>query len=143
MLTYILTIGIICCHYLFKIVECALGRQCNDFDLRNGNQCDSTVEICDKNICQCRPGFAKNQTHCISTVEVSPNSSSLIESEGGSHVLATIVPIFILIILVSGVYVHRKYNVINWVVNKINQRRIRTYDEFIIGGDTDDDPPLR
>lgn len=125
-------------------------KTCNATDLDN-QQCSPT-ETCDQSevsslgICACRDGFIRiNDTFCQAPVQpsdtTSVKTSSLVDEKGGSNVIAVIVPTFIILIVICVVYIGYKYKLHSWIKNKINQRSTN-YDEFMIGQDLDDDPPL-
>lgn len=128
-----------------------LGNQCNVYDLRSKSCEDS--EICDENYnsCQCAPGFKQNDNYCIKVEEIPradgdvspPNNSELVNNHTSSSVPSILLWIFICVNIIIVIYVVRKYNIINWMRNKINSFRRSNYDEFMIGQDVDDDPPLR
>ncbi|KAJ8934520.1 hypothetical protein NQ314_013303 [Rhamnusium bicolor] len=139
--------GIFCFIVLFIVV--VGNRQCDTSDLNN-SPCSSDTELCDgsTNSCQCLPGYErKNKTYCVQTVNTSsqstPNYSSLVDNQGsGSIVAGILIPLFLIIFVICGIYVNRKYQILTWIRNKISHRN-ENYDEFMIGQDLDDDdPPL-
>lgn len=80
----------------------------------------------------------------ISSSQSTPNYSSLVDNQGsGSVVAGILIPLSLIIFVICGIYLNRKYQILTWVRNKFN-RRSENYDEFMIGQDLDDDdPPLR
>lgn len=129
-----------------------IARKCNTTDLEN-EQCSAT-EVCNSQnktlslgVCECQNGFVRiNETFCqaldSSTDKTTVKTSSLTDRKGGSSIIAGIVPTFIILIVICAVYIGYKYKLHTWFKNKINQRNTN-YDEFMIGQDLDDDPPLR
>lgn len=135
--------------FLLKYILDNASRQCDPSDL-NSLQCSET-ELCDNSTrsCQCPSGFEReNNTYCvekvISSSQSTPNYSSLVDNKGsGSLVAGILIPLSLIIFVICGIYINRKYQLLTWVRNKFN-RRSENYDEFMIGQDLDDDdPPLR
>nr|CAH7769764.1 unnamed protein product [Callosobruchus chinensis] len=120
-------------------------RRC-EFDAEG--QCSET-ESCNEatNTCQCLPGYERgNETHCVPfspEVDSTPNYSSLVDNQGsGSIVAGILTPLCLIVMVMCGIYVTRRYHLIAWIRSKFN-RRNENYDEFMIGQDLDDDdPPL-
>lgn len=124
-------------------------KSCNATDL--DNQCSATEtcyqsEVSRLGACACREGFIRiNDTFCQAPTQ--PNgtpavkTSSLVDHNSSSNVVATVVPTFVILIVICVVYIGYKYKLHSWIKNRINQRSTN-YDEFMIGQDLDDDPPL-
>ncbi|KAK9886718.1 hypothetical protein WA026_017637 [Henosepilachna vigintioctopunctata] len=153
MLQFVLTISFIT-FVLLNPVHGFVENQCNVHDLRS-KQCEE-FETCDEtsNSCQCLPGYVKVDSYCEKIEQNSgssgnilfpPNSSSLVndKDEGGSAVTGYVLLFFLLFSLIGGIFVTRKYNLLQVVRNKVYSFRRSHYDEFMIGQDVDDDPPLR
>ncbi|KAL3288063.1 hypothetical protein HHI36_002514 [Cryptolaemus montrouzieri] len=152
MLPLVLTISLLSL-LSFNPVHGLLGNECNIYDLRS-KQCDQ-FEICDENTntCRCSSGYVKVDAFCekhkqnpyTEVKSPSPNSSSLINEQkgGGSLITGFLLPLFLLISLVSLVYLTIKYDLASRIRNKVYLLRRANYDEFMIGADVDDDPPLR
>ncbi|KAJ8925364.1 hypothetical protein NQ315_009194 [Exocentrus adspersus] len=126
-------------------------RKCDPEDLISiSSQCSDT-EVCDtfSRSCQCRPGYERyNTTYCkpsiVTSTQSTPNYSSLVDNQGnGSLIAGILIPVFLIVFVICGVYVNRKYQLLAWVRHKMS-RSNENYDEFMIGQDLDDDdPPLR
>ncbi|CAH0550637.1 unnamed protein product [Brassicogethes aeneus] len=119
-------------------------RICNTTDAVTHDCSES--EYCNENKkCTCLPGYTRlNDTFCIQRNNSAPNYSSLVYNNGnGSLVAGIVIPLCLILIVISGVYISRRYDVLDWIRQKINQRN-SNYDEFMIGQDLDDDdPPIR
>ncbi|GLV36327.1 hypothetical protein CBL_08821 [Carabus blaptoides fortunei] len=109
-------------------------------------QC-SENEMCQYNVCKCKLGYTRLGEGCVknmsnqvpSPAPYGPHPKT--PEEGTSHVAAAvIIPIMMILFVIGSVVLVRKYNVVSWVRNKLNQRHT-PYDEVMIGQD-DDDPPL-
>lgn len=72
-----------------------------------------------------------------------PSRASFISDDQDSNnaVAGVFIAIFVIALIVCGVYITYRYRLIAWVRNRMNQRNV-DYDEFMIGQDADDDPPL-
>lgn len=72
-----------------------------------------------------------------------PSRASFVSDDQTSgHVVAgVLISIFVITLVVCGVYISYRYRLVAWVRNKMHQRNV-DYDEFMIGQDPDDDPPL-
>ncbi|KAF2885395.1 hypothetical protein ILUMI_20793 [Ignelater luminosus] len=141
---------------LVFLLNSTLGQQCDITTVVN-KQCSPT-ETCiptkdpKYGLCQCLPGFVRvNNSHCENVTKSNdlsiPKSSSLIDEDadnGSGHVVAGIlIPLFLITIVICGVYFSRKYHVMGYIRSKLYQRN-SNYDEVMIGQDLDDDdPPLR
>lgn len=142
--------------FLVFLLNSALGKQPCDTTTVVSKQCSPT-ETCvpakePKNgNCECLPGHTRiNNTYCENVTKSddppTPKSSSLVnedESSGHGHVVAGIlIPVFLITVVICGVYFSRKYHVVSFVRSKLYQRN-SNYDEVMIGQDLDDDdPPL-
>lgn len=82
---------------------------------------------------------------CIKTDDqTSPKDSSVIENgDSGSVTIYILAPLFLIVFVICGIYINRKYHLVTWIKNKVH-RNNENYDEFMIGQDLDDDddPPL-
>lgn len=134
----------------FYIINLIAGLSFCAQDLKVRN-CSHT-EYCDldTNRCQCMTGFKRlNDTFCIpaTTPENNsiPNRSRLIENENDGSVTAYVItPIVLLVFVVCGIYINRRYHIVTWVKNRMH-RNTEQRDELMIGhdlDDEDDDPPL-
>jgi len=147
-----------CAIILIFLLNTVLGKQtsCDSTTVVN-SRCTATetcVQTTDsKNgYCECLPGLTRvNATFCKNVTKSddspTPRSSSLVDEDEGSgsgHVVAGIlIPIFLIAVVICGIYFSRKYNLVSYVRSKIYQRN-SNYDEVMIGQDLeDDDPPLR
>lgn len=105
-------------------------------------------EYCVLGICQCLPGYISLNNDCIRNKtdqlpKTHPTQSNpVVENDVRQNHLAIVIviPVLLLLVLIGTGIVVRKYNLVNWIRNKINQRDT-PYDEVMIGQD-DDDPPL-
>lgn len=138
---------------LLFVFNPAIGDQSCDILGIVSKQCPPTLTCVPKNnsigYCECLPGRIKvNQTFCKPSDQITAaKSSSLVEenSNGSSgHIVAGIlIPMFLIMVVIVGVYFNRKYQLIDFVTSKLYQRN-GNYDEVMIGQDLeDDDPPLR
>uniref|UniRef100_A0A1E1W005 EGF-like domain-containing protein n=1 Tax=Pectinophora gossypiella TaxID=13191 RepID=A0A1E1W005_PECGO len=96
--------------------------------------CPGYNQICNETShqCECMPGFSRYEEHCYEPDDM-PTAH---------HTTAVLVTIFTLALLICGlVLVVRKYNLIEYVRQKINLRRNNDimYEDVMIG---QDDPPL-
>lgn len=117
------------------------GKRCNSTDLVS-EQCHEH-ETCHskREECECLPSFKRvngvceNDTKDVSSIA----SSALMHESNGSHVIAgVLIPLFLIFVVILGIYVSRRYKVILWIRSKINKRS-SNYDEVMIGQDDDDD----
>lgn len=75
-----------------------------------------------------------------------PSRSSFISDDdvrsGGHNAVAGIlISLFVIAMIVCGVYIAYRYRLVAWLRHRMRQRNV-DYDEFMIGQDADDDPPL-
>lgn len=131
----------------YKLFVIGIRRHC-EFKLNLGNDCSPT-EYCDEETkeCQCFKGYERiNDTYCvISKTDQTSEHSNLIENgESGSATVYILTPLILIIFVICGIYLNRRYQLVAWVNKKIH-RNHGNYDEFMIGQDfdDDDDPPLR
>lgn len=115
--------------------------------LTSDNNGCSESEYCDEDSshCNCLKGYIRvNVTLCIKTDDqTSPKDSSIENGDSGSVTIYILAPLFIIVFVICGIYINRKYHLVTWIKNKIHQNN-ENYDEFMIGQDLDDDddPPL-
>lgn len=69
------------------------------------------------------------------------HSSLVNDGDGGSMSAYILTPLILIAFVICGIYINRKYHLVTWVRNKMI-RNNENYDEFMIGQDLDDDPPL-
>ncbi|XP_044746296.1 uncharacterized protein LOC123307884 [Coccinella septempunctata] len=150
MLHCILTISVLLS--LLLSVHGLLGNECNIYDLRS--ELCGELEICDENTnsCQCAPGYNRVENSCKKAVSLPtpngditlPNNSELVNHHTSTSISGVLMFIFIIFInIIIVVYVVKRFNLVHWMRNKINSWNRSNYDEFMIGRDVDDDPPLR
>lgn len=101
----------------------------------------SDTEVCNDKKCVCLPELTRlNETYCVKN-KSSPNYSSLVYNDGnGSLVAGIVIPFCLILLVISAVYISKKYNIFDWIRQKVYQRN-NNYDEFMIGQDIDDDDP--
>lgn len=150
MLQFILTTYLL----LFSLnsVHGLLGEQCSIYDLRSNSKCGES-EICDENVnsCQCAPGFNTVDNFCQRAIlipntneNVEPNNTELlINNHAGLTIKGVLILTFLCVNIIVVILVMKKFNFGHWVRNKVYSFRRSNYDEFMIGQDVDDDPPLR
>ncbi|KAI4467444.1 atp-dependent protease [Holotrichia oblita] len=123
-------------------VECSINEACT---------VNSTVDGTDDiGYCDCRVGLKRvNGSLCVQIQEnknaQQPSTSSLVHGSNSNHLAAAIlIPLFIISLVIIGIYISHRYKVITWIRTRMNQRK-SNYDEVMIGQDLDDDddPPLR
>lgn len=123
-------------------------KRCNVSDLIQ-NQCSDT-EMCVPSqtsiigVCICIDGYKRVNGTCYMKPTDPPSRASFVsdDDQSSGHVVAgVLISIFVITLVVCGVYISYRYRLIAWVRNKMNQRNV-DYDEFMIGQDPDDDPPL-
>ncbi|CAG9764988.1 unnamed protein product [Ceutorhynchus assimilis] len=134
--------GFICLCFLFAEALCKVGLKCNSTSTAIDPICEST-ESCDEstNICQCLPAFENVKDQCV-LPQTTPNYSSLVDNQGnGSLVAGILIPLFLIAFVICSIYVGKRFELVKWLREKFSQRN-RNYDEFMIGQDDDDDPPL-
>lgn len=115
-------------------------------DARKTNCLDH--EYCNNGVCKCLPGYHGVDGKCVrkdskdNSVEIDTvDVDKYVSKDNQSHLaIVIVVPILLIIALIGSVVVVKKYNIVNWIRNKIHQRDT-PYDEVMIGQD-DDDPPL-
>ncbi|XP_047519800.1 uncharacterized protein LOC125059423 [Pieris napi] len=96
-------------------------------------QCTGNNEICKENKCECDDDFARYYDECV------PQEAA---TTARYDVTAAIISIFTISIVIVGlVVVIRKYNLIEYIRQKIELRRSHNimYEDVMIGHD---DPPL-
>lgn len=139
---------------LLLILHSSLGKQACDSSSIIERQCHKTFVCVPTNdstnsYCECLPGHTKiNETFCTNVSDATTaKSSSLVNKEednGSGHVVAGIlIPVFLIMVVIAGIYFNRKYHLADYFISKVYQRN-SNYDEVMIGQDLeDDDPPLR
>lgn len=98
--------------------------------------------------CQCEPGYVALNNECVknksdASAQVQPerNDDKNDRHDQSSHIaVAVVIPLMLIMLVAGSVFMLKRYDVVGWVRNKINQRQT-PYDEVMIGQD-DDDPPL-
>lgn len=122
-------------------VECSINEACTA-----NSTVDDTNDI---GYCHCNVGFKRvNGTLCVQIQEKNvqqPSTSSLVDNSNSNHLAAAIlIPLFVISLVIVGIYISHRYKVITWIRTRMNQRK-SNYDEVMIGQDLDDDddPPLR
>ncbi|CAG9859971.1 unnamed protein product [Phyllotreta striolata] len=118
-------------------------RKCNFADLDKDVDCGKN-EVCEESgWCNCLPDFQKKDNECVSVASEDIKSSNylnLVNNQGsGSIVAGILIPLFLIVFVMCGVYVTRKYHLLSWFRNRF-RRRHENYDEFMIGQDEDDEP---
>lgn len=138
---------------LLFILQSSLGKQSCDSSSIIEKQCHKTfmcVPATDSTngYCDCLPGHTQiNDTFCMKIGDSkTPKTSSLVNNEddnGSGHVVAGIlIPVFLIMVVIAGIYINRKYRLVDYFISKLYQRN-NNYDEVMIGQDLeDDDPPL-
>lgn len=135
-------VGFICLCIFFTKALCNVGQKCNPETLVD-QQCSSNNEQCDvtTNTCQCLSSFNNENGTCVEP-HSTPNYSSLVDNHGnGSLIAGILIPLFLITFVICSIYVGKRFELVKWLRNRLNQRN-RNYDEFMIGQDDDDDPPL-
>ncbi|KAB0805021.1 hypothetical protein PPYR_01991 [Photinus pyralis] len=140
---------------LLFILHSSLGKQACDSSSIIEKQCHETFlcvptnDSTNNGYCECLPGYTKiNETYCTNASDATTaKSSSLVNKEednGSGHVVAGIlIPVFLIMVVIAGIYFNRKYHLADYFISKLYQRN-SNYDEVMIGQDLeDDDPPLR
>lgn len=125
-----------------------LERKCDTTDLTQSVCAES--EICvpplssTLGVCKCKDGYKKVNDTCYMKPTEPPSRASFVSDDDQSNghvVVGVLISLFVIALVVCAVYVSYRYRLIAWVRNKMNQRNV-DYDEFMIGQDPDDDPPL-
>lgn len=134
--------GFLCLCMFFVKVLTSVGKSCNATETITNPSCNST-EQCDPatNTCTCLSDFVSENGACI---KPSPpvSYSSLVENQGNGSLLAGIlIPLCLIVLVICSIYISKRYELVKWLRHRLNQRN-RNYDEFMIGQDDDDDPPL-
>lgn len=127
-------------------------KKCNTTDLYQST-CSNT-EICvpsptsSLGLCKCIDGYKRINDTCRLEVKPTdpPSRASFISDDdsSGSHVVATVlISVFVVAFALAAfaALVCYRYSLLAWIRNRMNQRNV-DYDEFMIGQDADDDPPL-
>ncbi|CAK1551500.1 unnamed protein product [Leptosia nina] len=116
-----------------NFIQCALTEDIRPCNMTILGQCPGKNEICKQSKCECDVGFLRYYDECISKVT---------DISSRYDVTAAIISIFTIAIVTVGlVVVIRKYNLIEYVRQKIELRRTHNimYEDVMIGHD---DPPL-
>lgn len=121
-----------------------MGQKCNPSSTIDDDYCLDT-EVCDDltNSCICGTSYIDlNGTCSANQPQTTPKSSSLVDNQGSGSLLAGIViPLFLIAFVICSIYVSKRFELVKWLREKFGQRN-RTYDEFMIGQDDDDDLPI-
>lgn len=118
---------------------------CDLSDTTKGYYCLDN-ELCVNGHCECKPGYNRLSNECTKNSSnpaprIQPVLPDVKKTKDKSHLaVAIVVPVLLIIFLIGSFIVVRKYNLVTWITNKINQRNT-PYDEVMIGQE-DDDPPL-
>lgn len=120
---------------------------CNIKDTTKDYYCVDN-ELCVNGHCECKPGYIRLNNECIknnsnnpeSTIQPDPPDVKKIEYNNNSAVVFVIPILLIIVLVIFSVFLIKRYNLVTWITNKINQRNA-PYDEVMIGQE-DDDPPL-
>lgn len=124
------------------------GKKCNKTSLVSVKCLETETCMITTGTCECLPDFKRINGTCENVTDaVSPSEtkSALIDDGGNGRIVAGIlIPLFLIMFVMCGVYVSRKYRLVGWLRAKLNQRN-KNYDEVMIGQDPedDDDLPLR
>lgn len=107
------------------------------------DKCGENESCLETGLCHCLPTHELKDSVCVPIVSVdirSSNYSNLVNNQGsGSIVAGILIPLFLIVFVMCGVYVTRKYHLASWFRNRF-RRRNENYDEFMIGQDDDDEP---
>ncbi|XP_057657067.1 uncharacterized protein LOC130894337 [Diorhabda carinulata] len=130
--------------FVFLFITAVFGEQkCNFEDLTQENCGDHEWCVQETNLCECITNYEKKNNICVPVTTHDPTSSNysnLVHHQGsGSIVAGILIPLFLIVFIMCGVYVTRKYHLVSWLRNKFH-RRNENYDEFMIGQDDDDEP---
>lgn len=133
---------------LIAFEQFVAGKQCNPHSMRDV-ACKQNETCTATGFCECKVGFKLINDTClnITTTKDAPDAQPVIhsstEESTSNHVAAGIlIPLFLITVVICGVFLNHKYRIISWIRNKIDQRNMN-YDEVMIGQDLeDDDPPL-
>ncbi|KAF7264577.1 hypothetical protein GWI33_023038 [Rhynchophorus ferrugineus] len=133
--------GILCLSMFIVKVIGSVGKSCNATEVVSSTSCNST-EQCDTltSTCKCLAEYVEENGMCVTPNAVS--YSSLVDNQGSGSILAGIlIPVCSLLLVICSIYLNKKYELVKWLRHRFSQRN-RNYDEFMIGQDDDDDPPL-
>lgn len=125
-----------------------LGKKCNKTSLVSVKCLETETCMITTGTCECLPDFKRINGTCeniTDAVSRSETPSALVDESNNSHIVAGIlIPVFLIMFVICGVYFSRKYRLVGWLRVKLNQRN-KNYDEVMIGQDIedDDDLPLR
>lgn len=103
----------------------------------------ATTELCDDatNTCQCDRDYTVDDGACV-LPHTTLNYSSLVDNQGDGSLLAGIlIPLCLVAFVICSIYISKRFELVKWLRERLIQRN-RNYDEFMIGQDDDDDPPL-
>lgn len=104
-------------------------------------------------VCQCIQGYVRINGTCSvqpTTTEPPSRASFISNDDAGEHqvvqpknhtVAGVFIGIFVVAFVLCGVYVAYRYRFVGWLRGRMGQRNV-DYDEFMIGQEADDDPPL-
>ncbi|RVE44395.1 hypothetical protein evm_010965 [Chilo suppressalis] len=120
---------------LLNLIYCAYSEHILSCNVTTLNPCPGANQVCNQltHQCVCKDGFTLVDDNCES-----PSA----DTSSRHTVTGIVVSIFTIALLVCGiVLVFRKYDLANYIRQKINMRRNNstTYEDVMIG---QDDPPL-
>ncbi|ENN78155.1 uncharacterized protein LOC109536443 [Dendroctonus ponderosae] len=139
-------VGLLCLCFLFTKALCKVGRKCNSSNAIDDGSCLDT-EVCDDltNSCICGLSYVELNFTCSTWADqpqTTPKYSNSVDNQGsGSLVAGILIPLFLIAFVICGVYISKRFELVKWLREKFGQRN-RTYDEFMIGQDDDDDLPI-
>ncbi|XP_028142253.2 uncharacterized protein LOC114336127 [Diabrotica virgifera virgifera] len=130
--------------FVFLFTTAVYGEQkCNYSDLTEDDGCGPNEWCVKTNKCECIPQYKRKDNTCILETSDDPKSSNysnLVDNQGSGAIVAGIlIPLFLIVFVMCGVYLTRKYHLVSWLRSRLH-RRNETYDEFMIGQDDDDEP---
>lgn len=119
-----------------------LGKKCNSTDLVSQLCAENETCMNKTELCECLPNYKRIADRCMMETASSESSAALIHENTSGHIVAgVLIPIFVILVVICGIYVTKRYQVIMWIRTKLNKRSIN-YDEVMIGQDDDDDDDL-
>lgn len=134
--------GLLCLGLLFTKSLCKVGDKCDSTSLIDEYPCDKTTEACEDALCVCGGSYNEVNGTCVLPQTTTSKYSSLVDNQGDGSLLAGIlIPLILITFVICSIYVSKRFELGKWLRERFNQRN-RNYDEFMIGQDDDDDPPL-